>query len=152
MTADLLALADRVEKLTKPDRATDGAVWAAVQGVELLIFENPPSSGEVLSYRGALKYPDMAGVGRFTASLDAAMTLVPEGSRCGFEQAGINDQIQKDMAWCWPFESSWEPDWQRGDDSYKGHDKGVQCVGATPAIALTTACLRARASTDKGEV
>jgi hypothetical protein len=124
---NLLALADRVEKLTGPDRATDGAIWAAVQGVELLIFEKPPSSGEVLSYRGSLNHPDWAGVGPYTASLDAAMTLVPEGL--------VWDVTSTGTAWV----------------DLTGSGEIEIARAKSPALALTAACLRARASTDKGE-
>lgn len=54
----LLALADRVEALTGPDREVDAAIWCELNGEMAVLTPN-------LSY--------------YTASLDAAMTLVPEG-------------------------------------------------------------------------
>lgn len=56
--ADLLALADRVEKLTGPDREVDHEIHAKVVAPHLYDHIMWPA---------------------YTASLDAAMTLVPEG-------------------------------------------------------------------------
>ena len=99
----LLALADRVEALTGPDREVDFLIWAATSGVaeiswpteghpmtpgkggrvegygpdgewNLYGFIDPQSSERNWQpYGGEDRYP------RFTRSLDAAMTLVPEG-------------------------------------------------------------------------
>jgi hypothetical protein len=60
MSAALLALAERCEAATGPDRELDKAIFDA------LPFDALPKGIE--------------GIARYTASLDAAMTLVPEGA------------------------------------------------------------------------
>lgn len=62
--ATLLALAERVEKLTGPDRGVDEMIAR-----EVLNWKPPAGTGAISIFT----FPD------FTASLDAAMTLVPEG-------------------------------------------------------------------------
>lgn len=97
--ADLMKLAERVEALSGPDRAVD---W------ELHVFDG------------------LVGVGmygahpHYTASLAAAMTLVPEGWDHGYTANGQ----------CWTHK---EASTVHGD-------------AATPALALCAAALRARAS------
>jgi hypothetical protein len=74
----LLELAERCEQATGPDRRLDSGIWYAV--VERL---DP----------GVRRDRDM--VGRwpsYTASLDAAMTLVPEGQFCCVINAGGADR------------------------------------------------------------
>ena len=103
--AALLALADRVEALTGPCRETDAEVHHAIlQGIGTGLYGTQPS---------------------YTASLDAAMTLVPEGHTWS---ADLN-LGKKAFAWCY-------------DDKMLS---GRPCKAATPALALTAAALRARA-------
>lgn len=99
--ADLMKLAERVEALSGPDRAVD---W------ELHVFDG------------------LVGVGmygahpHYTASLDAAMTLVPEG--VVFDVGWLHDMSQA-----------------------RGCVAGKKAAyAATPALALCAAALRARAS------
>lgn len=80
-----------------------------------------------------------------TQSIDAALTLVPEGWRFGIEQAGSYDGSPKDEAWCWPYESNFDPDWQSGQQGYRDAPDGTQGFAATPALALCAAALKARA-------
>jgi len=86
----------------------------------------------------------------YTASLDAAMSLVPEGWRFGLEQPGMFDGKQIEEAWCWPFESGFDPDWQNGQQGYRDAPEATHGFAATPALALTAAALRALAK-EKGE-
>jgi hypothetical protein len=81
---------------------------------------------------------------QYTRSVDAALSLVPEGWRAGFEMPGIHDIVQKVEAWCWPFDEYWEPDWQCGYEGYRSHPEGKRAVGETPSLALVVAALRAR--------
>jgi hypothetical protein len=106
----LLELAERCEQAAGPERELDNAIWAAA-------VANPPC-------------PDHTKLGklecsRFTASLDAAMTLVPEGKRLKVETAasGANAVI-----------------WQYGPTVVWDAD------ARTPALALCAAALRARAA------
>lgn len=100
--ADVLALAARVEALTGPDRAVDTEIEAA---------------------RG---WPDVQWTGaarRYTASLDAAASLVPAG---------------------WGYILHHYPDGSANAFVYESQDDTHNPVGgATPALALTAAALRA---------
>lgn len=74
--ADLLRLAERVEKLEGPDRRLDFDLW--------VILTNPtgfPALSEPEENRTSWfdTWKDKGGFPRYTASLDAAMSLVPEG-------------------------------------------------------------------------
>jgi hypothetical protein len=66
-SAKLLALAERVKKATGSDRELDGLIWKALFPVTCAFARMGGLSP------GANPPPD------FTSSLDAAMTLVPEG-------------------------------------------------------------------------
>lgn len=105
---DLIALALRVEALTGPCRETDHAIYAALNPDSPL-----PEGGRLLPWAHC-----------FTDSLDAAMTLVPEGCRfvVSTEEPG---------PWAWVGVS--------GEDT-------VATMAASPALALTAAALRARAA------
>ncbi|WP_394659943.1 hypothetical protein [uncultured Novosphingobium sp.] len=131
----LLALADRVEKLTGPDRSIDGMIaeatgeypcWAPMQNVrqpELFTDGKPGTRArEWLAPK-------------FTASLDAAMTLVPEG--WGWT---VGDKSpDPSLAWCEIDHLPW----------HEGYGWAVErkliVQAATPALALICAALRARA-------
>ena len=89
----LLALADRAEKATGPDREIDCFVWMALNGIE------PSMQGDMLvaGKEGVIGWIDPgecqrnfttnrstsgpAGIPAYTASLDAAMSLVTEGRK-----------------------------------------------------------------------
>ncbi len=136
--AELLALADRCETAARPDRELDAIVAATVR-----LF--PPNVGYI--WQGAMRpnSPDIgavecctrSGTGgpwylsrAYTASLDAAMTLVPEGH--------------------WPEGSLGTHKDQRSSIEIHAPD-AFDPIGtgwaATPALALTAAALRARAAT-----
>ncbi len=118
--AELLALAERVEKAAGADRELDAEIARTLL---------PHNAEYITRSRDGWSYRIFAGVGwddewietrRYTASLDAAASLVPAG-----------------WAWC-------------------VHDVGVasamraptivKAQGATPALALTAAALRAMAA------
>ncbi len=73
----LMDLADRVEKADGADRELDGAIWCAANGYTFLGWD-----GAGVMWRGPdggrSHYP-AEKVRRFTASLDNALSLVPEG-------------------------------------------------------------------------
>ncbi len=122
---ELLALADRVEALTGADREGDEAIANAI-GHALLTWE--------------VEGDRYTTAHRFTASLDAAMSLVPTepfpNLRCG--------------KWWWMLEvREWE---SVAHIAYENHDAGIPEYGATaatPALALTVAALRAIAATEQ---
>lgn len=127
--AELLALAERCEAATGPDRAIDFAIFRTL---------HPEYAGpEWKEFAGGLRHvndgsdircvpPASLTPSQWTASLDAALTLVPEG-----------------WDWCLS-RGTGEP----AVASMSPTDRvGGPCVtGATPALALCAAALRARAA------
>ena len=137
MKDELNKIADRVKSLTGPDREVDLLIhayltrkkwrWAEFGGAFGKITD-PQIAVEVKPWEGTehepkfyWDRPDVELVPAFTASLDAAMLLVPEGKS-------------------WTLQSSGGPGPMAFVD-YCGRFR----VGATPALALTAACLRALA-------
>ncbi len=137
--AALLALADRVEALTGPDREVDALISATAR------------TGYGIEFQWALKYPAWIGGedGRvhlekngpsfappaYTASIDAAMTLVPNDVDICTNSYRTNSEHEyvsyiTDKRW-----NEEEPDgvFEQGD-------------GHSLAAAITAAALRARAS------
>lgn len=116
----LLALASRCEAATGPDRELDEAIATAI-------------------YPGIRRVADRwclhdvhVRIEGYTASLDAAMTLVPEGW-----YLDLHD-------WRWTDDPRWIA-------SLQGITKGERWAGASgcgpaPAVALCAASLRARAA------
>jgi hypothetical protein len=128
---ELRALAARVEAATGADRKLDALVLAAVVGGEAALS---PFNGEWCVYVGKDRHgrPKLwePGYGankawwrnnHFTASLDAALTLVPAGWTGTVHLDGKASLYRDDMR------------------------PAVWCVAATPALALVAAALRARA-------
>lgn len=108
---DLIALAERCEEATGATRELDAMIhWAINDGVAVGYAAYAPA---------------------YTASLDAAMTLVPEGAAWSI---GCEDDAQTDwLADLTCF--SEDPD-----------DYSLYIRAATPAVALCAAALRARAA------
>lgn len=79
-----------------------------------------------------------------TTSLDAALTLKPNGWQCGFEEAGCADHVRRPEAWCWPNDFYWEQDWQNGEEGYRSHPNATRAVAETPTLAMCAAILKAR--------
>lgn len=103
---DIAALAERVERATGPDRELDIDICTRALNKSRLDpgFQTAP---------------------RFTASLDAAMSLVPEGY----------PQISKVSADAWQV-----------NIGFANRAKGIVTRAATPALALCAASLLARAA------
>lgn len=136
---DLNDLADRVEKLEGPCRETDAEIALAI-GRFYLAEPRYEGAGRMYGYvdqDGSRVEPGNGSgaslIPRYTASIDAAMTLVPEGM-----EASVH--------------------WRKGD-SYVGRamvavpfsTEAVGRICATPAIALTACALRARLMDGEGE-
>lgn len=119
MKAELEAQADRVEALAGPDRETDVMIGRA-RG---LVYPDGPSGGQWGGSFSPCPY--------YTASLDAAMTLVPEGWTL-FHLDG-------------PWNST-------AAHVTLANNNGLFCEGeaASPALALTAAALRALAAEKEG--
>lgn len=137
MDSELLRLAERVEAATAPDRELDARIAVAIYSDSghadprdntHARFPSPsdecaPGTYWISAFSGlSLRTADP-----FTASLDAAMTLVPEG-------------------WDW---SAGTLGNGKGGHSFMRpagrHYPRVEVDAATPALALTAASLRARA-------
>ena len=110
--ANLTELADRVEALAGPCREVDAEIVTIVKaGMRSPWFIAPPS---------------------FTGSLDAAMTLVPEGFNWQVGTQGTEGEA----AWASVEALTYNPDTFNGISIYVD--------AATPALALCAAALRAR--------
>ncbi len=123
----LLALAERCEQVSGPDRELDRQValatgWAImkVQGDDWLM---PPTGRPVGDPR------------RYTASLDAALTLVPEGWGWLVSQPNAKALASGLLKMRTPV---------MGEVQY-GCDQRFAVAAAAPALALCAAALRARA-------
>lgn len=132
--AYLLELAAKCEAAEGPDRRADAAI-AAVTNPGL--FGTPEDARHYATYpelnRASFIYFASCGIPRFTASLDAATQLVPEG---------YHWSVGLDTAFAWA--SVTHP---ADLHSFQGDDRhGESSECATPALALTSACLKALAS------
>jgi hypothetical protein len=139
----LLKLAERCEAASGPDRTLDALIAIALDpGRQIIVGSEPgrfpqkPIYGPVstlipMAEANGRDAADFISAPLVTASLDAAMTLVPPGE-----------------AWCLDYEPSNNPPWvadltcfaPRGQD---GQDSDLYVHAATPALALTAAALRA---------
>lgn len=108
----LTTLAERVEQASGPDRVLEAEIYRGLAGLPIYGVLTP--QGEVADR-----------VPHFTSSLDAAMTLVPEGLDFG---CGSKDATGKAWAWVGVF---------------NGWDEIANA--ATPALALAAAALKCRA-------
>jgi hypothetical protein len=104
----LLALAERCEQAVGPDRELDFAIAAGVGW---------PDSPNLHQHAR-----------RYTESIDAAVTLVPEGR--GYELRQGNSGARRALCRMWDGRGIWTDG----------------TVAATPALALCAAALRARAA------
>jgi hypothetical protein len=110
---DLSALADEIERLDGPSREMDGTIYVAIYGPDKRMVCGDATADDVPAY---------------TASLDAALTLMPEGSP-------MELHIRSNMtdAYVWPDDR---------EDGIRGH-------AATPSLALCAAALRARSENQR---
>lgn len=79
MSADLPALIARVEAATGADRELDAAIWCGLRG-----YISYGQSGGIWGYEMpglGISSVDVAAIPAYTASLDAAVSLVLEGWR-----------------------------------------------------------------------
>jgi hypothetical protein len=129
----LLALAERCEQAAGPDRELDAEIALAIgytrekKGRQRIAWWRNPK-GQQLGYDGWHNFPPS-----FTASLDAAVTLVPEG--WGYELRQGNSGARRALCRMWDGRGIWT----RGT------------VAATPALALCAAALLAPAALGEKE-
>lgn len=126
-------LAVRVAAASGADRELDALIASAAwpyRGRGEVIRPAPSGGGRCVSYyrtgnHGTWKSP------RYTGSLDAAMSLVPEGHWFG---AGLDGLVKGPPGWAW----------------VSSNDDTRLVRGTTPALALVSAALRARSALDTG--
>lgn len=136
--SDLVALAERVEAATGADRELDAEIWLAVTPgatrsktiVPDHEYNGKPRCGWTIDE--TRENGHLIIVPAYTASLDAAMSLVLEGWRT----AMVSEMEHRD-AWHWRLGRKHSPQIRFGEG-------GVDGVAATPALALLSAALRAR--------
>lgn len=148
MTAELLRLAERCEKETAGSRELDALIWAEIDGRDVRWHDNmllgksrkPPHDECRIGYidpgvvnrNFSLAWPQ-SPIPEYSSSLDAAVSLVPEEMAFG---CGSRDATNTSWAWV-----------GKHDGSVCAPDTKI-ANAATPALALTAACLRALASRD----
>lgn len=132
-------LAARVEAAEGPDRELDGEI---AKGIGWVFNPDTGISGFWRSmWLNPEGHADYRGPPRYTASLDAAMSLVPEGAHwhCGrHSKTGKHPRTGTTV--------------DGGGDAYltpKNACEPVYTMAATPALALVAACLRARATEEE---
>jgi hypothetical protein len=125
--ADILQLAEYCEQATGPDWKLDAAIALATNWQDCI-----PCDFNGIKHRmgGILNAP------HFTASLDAAMTLVPDG----YIWAATNMDPETGLVTRAASMVSPNPDADADADA-------DPAIAATPALALCAAALRARAAT-----
>jgi hypothetical protein len=121
--ADLLALAERVEQASGPDRELDAEIAAATGALY------GPRHKTYIESR-TIEYIEESAL-RYTASLDAAMRLVPE------------DGFGSLIAGKWP-------DGSTGFVAVVTKPSRAEAEARTPALALTAAALRTQATQGEG--
>lgn len=145
---NLTTLAEKVESLSGPCRETDADIMVArgyvyregMRSIGLTYgkaWDQHPYKEWV---RSDDVVPDHA-VPAFTASLDAAMTLVPEGEGIGWQVSSSG------IAGIWRV--STDPN-DYGGNRFPAPIWSVSGNAATPALALTAASLRAHAAQKEG--
>ena len=148
MTADLQGLIERLEKLEEPSREVDALIWCAINA-GYMERTGPPNNTTVVwvedkgwlhpndparRVRDRKLLGDIERAPHYTASIDSALTLVPEG----FRVAGLWESV-------YPEQRPWWGAYVNSDDVRSPDYKSLHCFGAkTPALALTIAALRAR--------
>lgn len=132
MGETLEALAMRCEKAGEPDRRIDRDIWRIVENVKSLAHDEE-NIRMTEARRGHLF---LSHIPPFTASLDAAMTLVPPSDRWPWNITMATFYGSASVIPC--HGGSYGI-----NDPHAGHGRA-----ATPALALCAAALRARAMVD----
>lgn len=122
-------LIERLERASGPDRELDGRIWCALNGYVFLEWD-----GAGCRFRAKNNgWIGHNNIKEWTASLDAALTLVPEGYR-------------------WLVGNAWKD--KHGDCPamasvvVAGDYGGRPTSAATPALALCIAALKARSASE----
>lgn len=126
---ELEALAARVEALTGPDREVDAEIAVASKAVP---YDMEPAFGAGW-WRGIYDNRHWQAP-EYTASIDAAMTLVPEGWEAAIYSAPVGSDLNANV------QIETEQMRQR-PDFYP-----LESIAKSPALALCAAALRAKAA------
>lgn len=146
--ATIASLADRIEKLTGPDREVDAEIALALGIVPEGAFRPCAAIDAGTFATGAYGFWSCEP---YTKSIDAALTLVPEG----WWLAGLNycpSDFRSAQDREWHAEIAGPVTWAVIDREV-GEEPQFDCEGgnaATPALALTAACIRALATLQDG--
>lgn len=135
MDERLIQLAERCEKATGRDRELSEDIARAMGWTQHTDEDDPVYCRQISTWwkePWAESWSTCAVPPDYTASLDAAMTLVPEGMF-----ARLYCEAAQAIIVAWTDTLGWE-EVARSD------------LAATPTLALTAACLRARASLPEG--
>ena len=135
---DLLKLADRVEGLTGPDREVADDIARALGWTQHSDEDDPVYVGQVSLWwaEPCQEWSTTSWPPNYTSSLDAAMKLVPDGYEWQLWHGGILS-LASDVAFISLRVGGKRINERRAD-------------AASPALALTAVCLRARASQPTG--
>jgi hypothetical protein len=149
MTAEaqaLVELAERCEAATGADRGLDALIWWECGDGKRLCPEHSAAGRAVRAYYGAdfdahgnFRPETLATYGgeRYTASLDAATTLVPEG---WYWMAGNRDRVTPRA-----YVENGKPAFEGLSSRRNPGRHWCEVTAASPALALCAAALRARA-------
>ena len=131
----LLELAAACEAATGPDRELDIAIAEAI-GIVPASYERAVCHGKPMMYYWSVSDSHAPHIipDKFTASLDAAVSLMPEGWRV----ASLFQRNCRLPNWIWKAEL-WHPE---ADQNVRGIARNADLA----ALALCAAALRARAS------
>lgn len=134
ITADDRPLVARLEKATGPDRELDREIlFATFPKERTAIFDGVKHISTTTAANGDfwfLSLADRHDVPDYTASIDAALTLVPAGMGAAFDTRPHTNQDRSDVpAVAWVSEYRDEP--------------CIPSIAATPALALCIAALKA---------
>jgi hypothetical protein len=154
---ELLALAARVEALSGPDRDLDAEIAVAVSGDAGAWVVRPSPQSVFAHLPGWYRTSDDKShqAPAYTASLDAAMTLVPEGwavDRLSMWPASPDEASNKGGPQSTAMLVGTSIN-RRGGSMFWGHggkDGRAEATAATPALALMAANLRALAALETG--
>jgi hypothetical protein len=136
----LLELAERCEAATGPDAKLDEAIEKALPCSRRFAEDNPHAPPTQWNERGAAFHGARIGdcdnfdeyvSPHYTASLDAAMTLVPEGWETSIYIGGENANVQMETP-------------AMRDEWFDEGGGPIDGTAPTPALALCAAALRAR--------
>ena len=126
----LLDLAARVEGLAGPDREVDEAIQCTIHGATAEMQRHGHNA-----YHKNGRWISIGKILSYTASIDAAMTLVPEGFYWDVAK-GVR-RANKGPYWASCYNDAMLAEMIDSDPVIPGN---------TPALALTAASLRARAA------